>query len=179
MQPEISHRCPSCGASVRDRDALFCPECGKALSQKAAASASADEAVESKGAPANAGIQEAPSERGSSTPTAEAPNVANAASEAPRKEPNPVAEIETAPEVVQPHRIADKTRQTLHRASAAASAAARGVIEEPVKRVERIRTVSTTVIEEASYDPSLRFVLVALGLFVVFLILLVLSKVMG
>jgi predicted nucleic acid-binding Zn-ribbon protein len=177
VQPEISHRCPSCGASVRDRDALFCPECGKALSQKAAASASADEAVESKGAPANA--VEAPSERGLSTPTAEAPNVANAASEAPRKEPNPVAEIETAPEVVHPHRIADKTRQTLHRASAAASAAARGVIEEPAKRVERIRTVSTTVIEEASYDASLRFVLVALGLFVVFLILLVLSKVMG
>jgi hypothetical protein len=35
------------------------------------------------------------------------------------------------------------------------------------------------VIEEASYDPSLRFVLVAVGLFVVFLILLVLSKLMG
>jgi hypothetical protein len=33
--------------------------------------------------------------------------------------------------------------------------------------------------EEASYDPSLRFVLVALGLFVVFLVLLLLSKVMG
>jgi len=33
--------------------------------------------------------------------------------------------------------------------------------------------------EEASYDPSLRFVLVALGLFIVFIILLVLSKVMG
>lgn len=78
-----------------------------------------------------------------------------------------------------PHRIGDKTRETLHRASAAASAAARGVIEEPAKRVEKIRHASTHVIEEASYDPSLRFVLVALGLFVVFVILLVLSKVMG
>jgi len=37
----------------------------------------------------------------------------------------------------------------------------------------------TAMIEEAHYDPSLRFVLVALGLFVVFIILLVLSKVMG
>ena len=53
------------------------------------------------------------------------------------------------------------------------------MIEEPAKRVEKIRHASTHVIEEASYDPSLRFVLVALGLFVVFVILLVLSKVMG
>jgi hypothetical protein len=35
------------------------------------------------------------------------------------------------------------------------------------------------MLEEATYDPSLRFVLVAAGLFVVFVILLILSKVMG
>ena len=35
------------------------------------------------------------------------------------------------------------------------------------------------MLEEASYDPSLRFVLVALGVFIVFLLLLLLSKVMG
>ena len=52
-------------------------------------------------------------------------------------------------------------------------------IEDNVKRVEKIRQVSTVMFEEASYDPSLRFVLVALGLFIVFIILLVLSKVMG
>ena len=60
-----------------------------------------------------------------------------------------------------------------------ASSAARGAIEENVKRVDKIRHVSTAMIEEASYDPSMRFVLVALALFVVFVILLVLSKVMG
>lgn len=52
-------------------------------------------------------------------------------------------------------------------------------LEDNVKRVEKIHHVSTAMFEEASYDPSLRFVLVALGLFVVFVILLVLSKVMG
>src|SRR5437764_14740703 len=33
MVPEISHRCPACGVSIRDFDegALFCPECGKPL----------------------------------------------------------------------------------------------------------------------------------------------------
>jgi hypothetical protein len=63
----------------------------------------------------------------------------------------------------------------LHRASTAA----RGALEDNVKRVEKIHHVSTAMFEEAHYDPSLRFVLVALGLFLVFVILLVLSKVMG
>ena len=150
--PEISHRCPSCGAAVRERDALFCPECGKTLKDT------------------------------SPTPPVSEPNevVENAitappASEKPTVSPRPVETTTSS----HPQRIAERTRETLHRASAAASAAARGVIEEPVRRVEKIRHASTHVIEEASYDPSLRFVLVALGLFVVFLILLVLSKVMG
>ena len=153
MQPEISHRCPSCGAAVRERDALFCPECGKALNDPAPAPA----ASESNKIVENATTAAARSE----TPTV-----------------SPPSQVETTPSS-HPQRIAGKTRETLHRASAVASAAARGVIEEPVKRVERIRHASTHVIEEASYDPSLRFVLVALGLFVLFLILLVLSKVMG
>jgi len=153
MQPEISHRCPSCGAAVRERDALFCPECGKALKDTPPAPAASEPNKIVESAPAAAA--------GSETPTVSAPS-----------------QVETTGSS-HPQRIAEKTRETLHRASAVASAAARGVIEEPVKRVERIRHASTHVIEEASYDPSLRFVLVALGLFVVFLILLVLSKVMG
>src|SRR5258708_4597360 len=32
MQPEISHRCEHCGASIREQ-AMFCPECGQALKQ--------------------------------------------------------------------------------------------------------------------------------------------------
>ena len=157
-EPQISHRCPSCGASVRERDALFCPECGKALkdTSPAAAVSEPNETV--------------------ANPTTAAPESETATVSAPSQVKT--THVETNPSS-HPQRIADKTRETLHRASAVASAAARGVIEEPVKRVERFRHASTHVIEEASYDPSLRFVLVALGLFVVFLILLVLSKVMG
>ena len=73
------------------------------------------------------------------------------------------------------HGARERTRETLHRASTAA----RGAIERPVKQVEKIHHVSTVMLEEAHYDPSLRFVLVALGLFILFVILLVLSKVMG
>ena len=157
MHPEISHRCPSCGAAVRERDALFCPECGKALKDPPATAASEPNKIVENAATA------APE---SETPKISAPSQVG------------TSQVEITPSN-HPQRIAEKTRETLHRASVVASAAARGVIEEPVKRVERIRHASTHVIEEASYDPSLRFVLVALGLFVVFLILLVLSKVMG
>ena len=68
-----------------------------------------------------------------------------------------------------------KARDSLHRASTATRVA----LADNVKRVEKIRHVSSVVLGEATYDPSLRFVLVALGIFVVFLVLLLLSKVMG
>ena len=46
-------------------------------------------------------------------------------------------------------------------------------------RVEHIRKVSSVVIDQAAYDPSLRFLLVAAALFLLFLVLLILSKVIG
>jgi hypothetical protein len=156
---------------VRERAALFCPECGKTLKDSSPGNAEANRSFENT-------TTTAPEPE---KPTVSAPSPVQLS----QVQTSPVqpsqaqtSHVETAPSS-HPQRIAEKTRETLHRASAAASAAARGVIEEPAKRVERIRHASTHVIEEASYDPSLRFVLVALGLFVVFLILLVLSKVMG
>lgn len=46
-------------------------------------------------------------------------------------------------------------------------------------RVEHIRKVSSVVIDQAAYDPSIRFLLVAAAFFVLFLVLLILSKVIG
>jgi predicted amidophosphoribosyltransferase len=46
-------------------------------------------------------------------------------------------------------------------------------------RVEKIRKVSSVMIDQAAYDPSLRFLLIAAGMFLLFLILLILSKVIG
>ena len=148
--PEISPRCSSCGAAIRESGALFCPECGQPLAQ---------------------------TETKLPLPESDQAAVTEAAMEKPASEPEsatPPAKTDD-PAAAHQHRIGDKTRERLHRASEVA----RGVIEEPAKRVEKIRHASTHVIEEASYDPSLRFVLVALGLFIVFVVLLVLSKVMG
>jgi hypothetical protein len=159
---------------VRDRDALFCPECGKALSEKPA-EPKADDSVDSVSFATAAADSETPDavrDAAVDEPSSAAPPATAASSTA--KE-NPKDEDSVPPA----HRRGEKTRERLHRASDIARGVGRGVIEEPAKRVEKIRHASNVVIEEASYDPSLRFVLVALGLFVVFVILLVLSKVMG
>lgn len=54
-----------------------------------------------------------------------------------------------------------------------------GVAETVRERVEKIKHVSSVVIDQAAYDPSLRFLLVAVALFVLFLVLMFLSKVLG
>ena len=46
-------------------------------------------------------------------------------------------------------------------------------------RVEKFRHVSSVMIDQAAYDPSLRFLLVAAVFFILFLVLLILSKVIG
>ena len=46
-------------------------------------------------------------------------------------------------------------------------------------RVEKLRHVSSVVIDQAAYDPSLRFLLVAAAMFLLCLILLIMSKVIG
>lgn len=172
MSPEISHRCPSCGASVRDRDALFCPECGKPLSAKPKTTAASD-SPDTLRKPEAGEIVEV--SRASSADEAPAINDPTEPANATAAAVNTQDDASAQPA----HRRGEKTRERLHRASEVARGVGRGVIEEPAKRVEKIRHASTVVIEEASYDPSLRFVLVALGLFVVFVVLLVLSKVMG
>ena len=160
MLPEISHRCPSCGASIRDfgERTMFCPECGKTL-----AKASSDKPVqENSAAPAESAISS---------------DVAKPVVVKPEEAPVAVAESDTGEKaaVEDRHTARERTRETLHRASTMA----RGAIEDNVKRVEKIHHVSTVMLEEATYDPSLRFVLVALGLFLIFVLLLILSKVMG
>lgn len=170
MVPEISHRCPSCGASVRDRGALFCPECGKPLSGKPKAGEASESPDSSTKPEAGEIVEVSPASSVNEPPAPARTESIEAAATS-----SAATDMKDDSSVPPTHRRGEKTRERLHRASEVA----RGVIEEPAKRVEKIRQASTVVIEEASYDPSLRFVLVALGLFVVFVVLLVLSKVMG
>ena len=52
-------------------------------------------------------------------------------------------------------------------------------IPENSSPLEKIKHVSSVMIDQATYDPSLRFLLVAIALFVVFILVVILSKVIG
>ncbi len=183
MLPEISHRCPSCGASVRDfgERAMFCPECGETLT---VTSAEKEDHEDSRVA-AESATNDDHAEAAVLLPAADAESVTAKSQPAEPAVVRPEEEVGAAkPVVTDPsnepviedrHTKRERTRETLQRASTRA----RGAIEDNVKRVEKIHHVSSVMFEEAHYDPSLRFVLVALGLFVVFVVLLILSKVMG
>lgn len=160
MVPEISHRCPSCGASTRDfgTAALFCPECGSTLAES-------PEKVEPE-------IAQAPD---AAETLAVTPATVVAEDPAPKVKTVSADNQSKQPVADERHGARERTKETLQRASTMA----RGAIEDNVKRVQKATHVSTVMLEEATYDPSLRFVLVALALFIVFVILLVLSKVMG
>jgi hypothetical protein len=72
--------------------------------------------------------------------------------------------------------VADLPDSNFHRPGDAARRRREGQV---LGRVDKIRKVSSVMIDQAAYDPSLRFLLVAGVLFVVFVILMILSKVLG
>jgi hypothetical protein len=68
-----------------------------------------------------------------------------------------------------------KVRDTIQRAATRA----RDVEGDVVQRVQKVRKISSVVLDEAGYDPSLRFLLVAVGLLLLFVLLMVLNRVIG
>ena len=157
---------------------MFCPECGQPLGQEPGATDAQKIAEQETPGESSAAVSAAgsdTSQAGEAQPSAPAPAQPPAQVETADSDPNPETKREgqtVSPE--NPTRV-ERTREKLQHASSVA----RGAIEQNVKRADKIRHVSSAMLEEASYDPSLRFVLVALGVFIVFLLLLLLSKVMG
>jgi len=156
-EPEIARRCLSCGASVRAR-ALFCAQCGNDLSQQPDV---AVDATESKEGTANAEDRQFEAIGSETAPLTAA--VKESESDNVPALPN---RGQTANTAVPAH-------DTIHRGTAVVRD---GMEDDLLHRVQRLRKMSNVVLDEASYDPSLRFVLVAAALFVVFLLILILSK---
>ena len=175
--PEISRRCRSCGASIRVRG-LFCPQCGKPTSEAPDDSAAATRALETEEV---FDAADTVSLDFQSLPTTDLSN-------------HTAANAETVP--LQPFtKPPDVVRQQGYATSAAANASSRpaardlqqaGTVSSHMrdaaadvkKSIDRVREISTVVLDEASYDPSARFVLVAAVLFVLFLVILILSEMM-
>lgn len=68
--------------------------------------------------------------------------------------------------------VTQGTRDKIHRATVAA----REIEDDVLHKVEKIRKISTVVFDEAAYDPSVRFLLVAAALFALFLVIVVLNN---
>ncbi len=89
---------------------------------------------------------------------------------------NPIAQVDTAPtEALKPDLAATQPLSAVVPPPPQQAARPHGVRG----RVEKSRKVSSVMIDQAAYDPSLRFLLVAAGFFLLFLVLLLLSKVIG
>ena len=153
-EPQIAHRCPSCGASIRTRE-LFCPHCGETLpeSKRDSAKTLSDYMPDKKDRKTrkNPGISDVSKNKKLEI---EGFSAATSVTSADNGRPGP-------------HESANTVRMR----------ADDEVQEDRYQGVERLRHISSFVLDEAAYDPSLRFVLVAAVLFVVFLVLLVISEV--
>jgi hypothetical protein len=153
-ETKISRHCPFCQASIRDQ-AFFCPQCGNKLdppagSQRPSEIHDTDEVIVD----------------GSQTLT-----------EADFRARNPAAplvdEAQQSPKESARQRARGEVGSRIQKVT---NKARKG---EVIQRVQKFREVSNVVINEANYDPSLRFVLVAAALFVMFLVIVLLNKLIG
>jgi len=167
MEPEIARRCHDCGASVRS-GSVFCPQCGKALKGEAAnTSAAATEAADN--------VARRTTDPGRSAATVEQRGIAPAPPVAPLA---PAQESLATGESRRPVEVVDDGVNTSKRQRV--TSAARDVVEEKLSpRVEKFRQASNVMLEEAAYDPSLRFVLVAIAILLLSLFLLLLNYLIG
>lgn len=96
---------------------------------------------------------------------------------------NPISQVDTAPtEALRPDLAATQPLSAVIPPPAPQNVPTPDGVRAPdgVRgRVDKFRKVSSIMIDQAAYDPSLRFLLVAAGLFLLFLVLLILSKVIG
>jgi len=181
MKPEIFRRCASCGASFRS-GALFCPQCGASAQQKSKEEAAPVEQVD--GATTNLSLgmttlvdHEPVAVEDPLQTIDDTPPVAGASSGKPNLDPLETSQFQRTPDAPQPlgSQAVSKEAPDLRKRPGLGP----GSVERRMPGVEKLRKGTSIVIGEASFDPSLRFVLVAALLFLLFVVLLILSKWIG
>jgi predicted RNA-binding Zn-ribbon protein involved in translation (DUF1610 family) len=180
-EPEISRRCSSCGASIRKRS-QFCPQCGEALSMRTGASDDSNtEALDFR----DTLVEMRPIESGEvedrQTLLLNPDLIKTGSDSEATPDLSKTLPLDAPFQPTQPLRREggvglsagvplDRT-QPLAKESVAESAA--------VTPVQKLKKVSSVVIDQAAYDPSIRFLLVAAILFILSLFLLIMSKVLS
>ena len=177
-EPEIARRCHACGASIRDH-AAFCPQCGKELKTTAelnSGPAGATTVVDT------APLQEPPSPQ-------EPPKIEKSVdtSSQQSQESSVTTPLVQATPAAEPGKRSGTEKSSAGKHGAQLVAGARDKVQratgiakhvggDVVQRGHKLREISSVVLDEASYDPSLRFVLVAAALFLLFLIMVLLNR---
>jgi uncharacterized Zn finger protein (UPF0148 family) len=145
-EPEIARRCPSCGAAIREV-AFFCPQCGREMAKPGVK-------------PPQNQVHQATTE-----PLHQNTAPLNDTLAEPRRDPPKV-----------PQKAEPAAGSAVGAKMKRAGTMVRNVEGDMVQRVKNVRKMSTVVLDEATYDPSLRFVLVAAILFILFLVIMLLNK---
>jgi uncharacterized Zn finger protein (UPF0148 family) len=167
-EPKIARRCPSCGVSIREV-ALFCPQCGVELPRNF-------ERTNPLMAPT---LEYTISETAQSV----ADQAAEPRQDSPRESPKDSTK-DSRKEVAAKVPAVTTAKASAGQAALGAMGAkihrattlARDVEGDVIHRVQQVREISSVVLDEAGYDPSLRFVLVAAVLFILFLVIVLLNK---
>ena len=179
MEPEIDRRCPDCGAAVRPQ-AAFCPQCGRTMKAAADGAGATPLTPEGREKPKAQRTEKDVDNSNSRVVVAAPPAKTNeppAASVAPSNAesisiPAQIARDQIAsgkPLKPGPEPVARKRGQRV-------AAAARGAVEERLApRVEKLRQASNVVWGEAQDDPNLRFILIAVFLFIIAIVIIVLG----
>lgn len=170
-KPEIDRRCKACGSSIREA-AAFCPQCGEEI-------APPDHRPQTTSAVTTPLVELATGEgeakpKGQTALDKEHQKPTGKAAATSSEQPTARMPIKT-PAVIGRQAPVGKVRDTIQRAATRA----RDVEGDVIHRVQKVRQISSVVLDEAGYDPSLRFLLVAAVLFILFLLVLLLNKLIG
>lgn len=158
--PEISRRCPACGAAARAR-AEFCPQCGRSLRENVSRAAPVAASPSSPAAPEPfASPQDQPGDV--AVPQLNKANESTTISDTSERKTDVPAAREQGEAILASHRASPRRRVSVVKESGA-----------------RLRESSADLLNDAADDASLRFVLVAIVLFILFLFFLLLNNLVG
>ena len=176
-EPEIARRCPTCGASIREV-ALFCPQCGNPQPPRPGRAAAEPETTSKTTAPLESKKDESSQKSMSDTIAIQRPedNMPKVPDEARSMSDTMVIE---RPERTTKAPLSQGVRGAVGARIQRATTLARDVEGDVIHRVQKVREVSSVVLDEAGNDPGLRFVLVAVIVFVLFLVIVLLNKVIA
>jgi uncharacterized Zn finger protein (UPF0148 family) len=163
--PEIDRRCAECGASVRS-GAVFCPQCGAQIVKDEKSVEPVVNAAPTSAAEGNLAIEQ---------PREEVPDLSETQPLiSARSTQDAVPDLSVTQPLISAHATPE-----ISRTEPLKTPVAPGPEKNVQGRVKRLKQVSSVVIDQAAYDPSLRFILVAAALCIVCLFLFLLSRVLG